>query len=34
MNRWFRDVSTLLTHVTLSYDRWAERASRLYFGLE
>ena len=34
MNRWFRDVSTLLTHVTLSYDRWAERAARLHFGLE
>lgn len=34
MNRLFRDMSTVLTHVTLSYDRWAERAARLHFGFE
>jgi 3-hydroxy-9,10-secoandrosta-1,3,5(10)-triene-9,17-dione monooxygenase len=34
MNRLFRDMSTVLSHVTLSYDRWAERAARLHFGFE
>jgi 3-hydroxy-9,10-secoandrosta-1,3,5(10)-triene-9,17-dione monooxygenase len=34
MNRLFRDLSTVLTHITLSYDRWAERSARLHFGLE
>jgi 3-hydroxy-9,10-secoandrosta-1,3,5(10)-triene-9,17-dione monooxygenase len=34
MNRLFRDMSTVLTHITLSYDRWAERSARLHFGLE
>jgi 3-hydroxy-9,10-secoandrosta-1,3,5(10)-triene-9,17-dione monooxygenase len=34
MNGLFRDMSTVLSHVTLLYDRWAERAARLHFGLE
>jgi 3-hydroxy-9,10-secoandrosta-1,3,5(10)-triene-9,17-dione monooxygenase len=34
MNQLFRDMSTVLSHVTLSYDRWAERAARLHFGFE
>jgi 3-hydroxy-9,10-secoandrosta-1,3,5(10)-triene-9,17-dione monooxygenase len=34
MNRYFRDMSTLLTHITLFYDRWSERLTKLRFGLE
>jgi 3-hydroxy-9,10-secoandrosta-1,3,5(10)-triene-9,17-dione monooxygenase len=34
MERYWRDISTLLTHVTLAYDRNAEQATKLHFGLE
>jgi 3-hydroxy-9,10-secoandrosta-1,3,5(10)-triene-9,17-dione monooxygenase len=34
LNRYFRDMSTLLSHITLFYDRWAERATRLHFGFD
>jgi 3-hydroxy-9,10-secoandrosta-1,3,5(10)-triene-9,17-dione monooxygenase len=34
MERYWRDISTLLTHVTLAYDRNAEQITKLHFGLE
>jgi 3-hydroxy-9,10-secoandrosta-1,3,5(10)-triene-9,17-dione monooxygenase len=34
MERYWRDISTLLTHITLAYDRNAETATKLHFGLE
>jgi 3-hydroxy-9,10-secoandrosta-1,3,5(10)-triene-9,17-dione monooxygenase len=34
MQRYHRDMSTLLTHHTLLYDRNQEAAARLHFGLE
>jgi 3-hydroxy-9,10-secoandrosta-1,3,5(10)-triene-9,17-dione monooxygenase len=34
MQRYFRDISTLLTHVSLTHDRTFEMLSKLHFGLE
>ncbi len=34
MQRYFRDMMTLLTHVTLAYDRNAEGVTKMHFGLD
>lgn len=34
MERYWRDISTLLTHVTLAHDRNAEQITKLHFGLD
>jgi 3-hydroxy-9,10-secoandrosta-1,3,5(10)-triene-9,17-dione monooxygenase len=34
MERYWRDMSTLLTHITLAYDRNAEMTTKLHFGLD
>ncbi len=34
MQRYFRDMSTLLTHVSLTHDRTFEMISKMHFGLE
>jgi hypothetical protein len=34
MQRYFRDISTLLTHVSLTHDRTFETISKMHFGLE
>jgi 3-hydroxy-9,10-secoandrosta-1,3,5(10)-triene-9,17-dione monooxygenase len=33
MERYFRDMSTIRTHLTMQYDRTAENYARLHFGL-
>ena len=33
MERYWRDISTLLTHVTLAYDRNAEQTAKTHFGI-
>jgi 3-hydroxy-9,10-secoandrosta-1,3,5(10)-triene-9,17-dione monooxygenase len=33
MQRYFRDMSTIRTHLTMQYDRTAENYARLHFGL-
>ncbi|HXM59063.1 MAG TPA: oxidoreductase [Candidatus Dormibacteraeota bacterium] len=33
LQRYFRDMSTIRTHITMQYDRTAENYARLYFGL-
>lgn len=33
LQRYFRDMSTLRTHITMGYDRTAENYARLHFGL-
>ena len=34
MQRYFRDMSTLLTHVSLTHDRTFEMISKIHFGLD
>jgi 3-hydroxy-9,10-secoandrosta-1,3,5(10)-triene-9,17-dione monooxygenase len=34
MQRYFRDMMTLLTHATMAYDRNAEMVAKTHFGLE
>ena len=34
MQRYFRDMMTLLTHTTMAYDRNAEMVAKTHFGLE
>jgi len=34
MQRYFRDMMTLLTHTTMAYDRNAEMVARTHFGLD
>ena len=34
MQRYFRDMSTLLTHVSLTHDRTFEMISKMHFGLD
>jgi len=33
LQRYFRDMSTIRTHITMQYDRTAENYARLHFGL-
>jgi 3-hydroxy-9,10-secoandrosta-1,3,5(10)-triene-9,17-dione monooxygenase len=34
MQRYYRDISTLLTHVSLSYDRNYEQVAKIHLGIE
>jgi len=34
LGRYFRDMSTIRTHITMGYDRTAENYARLHFGLD
>jgi hypothetical protein len=34
MQRYYRDISTLLTHVSLSYDRNYEQVAKMHLGIQ